>query len=164
MVGADRIPVDFVSAGNIVAVTGLRDAIAGSTVTDDPEAEPFERIVHVSEPVVTVAVEAKNMKDLPKLIEVLRTVSKADPSITVDINQETGENLMSGMGELHLEITEYRIKNEYGVDIVTSEPIVVYRESVGKKSRKISRRKRSNRRKHSHKTARKTRRARKHWI
>jgi elongation factor 2 len=84
--------------------------------------------------VVTVAVEAKNTKDLPKLIEVLRTVSKADPSIQVDINQETGENLMSGMGELHLEITEYRIKNDYKVDIVTSEPIVVYRESVAKKS------------------------------
>ena len=134
MVGADRIPVEYVSAGNIVAATGIRDAIAGSTVTDDPEAEPFERIVHVSEPVVTVAVEAKNMKDLPKLIEVLRTVNKADPSIQVDINQETGENLMSGMGELHLEITEYRIKNEYGVDIVTSEPIVVYRESVAKNS------------------------------
>jgi elongation factor 2 len=134
MVGADRIAVDHVSAGNIVAVTGIRDAIAGSTVTDDPEAEPFERIIHVSEPVVTVAVEAKHTKDLPKLIDVLRTVSKADPSIVVDINQETGENLMSGMGELHLEITEYRIKNEYGVDIVSSEPIVVYRESVSKKS------------------------------
>jgi elongation factor 2 len=134
MVGADRIPVEYVSAGNIVAATGIKDAIAGSTVTADPNAEPFERIVHISEPVVTVAVEAKNMKDLPKLIEVLRTVSKADPSIQVDINQETGENLMSGMGELHLEITEYRIKNEYGVDIVCSEPIVVYRESVAKKS------------------------------
>jgi elongation factor 2 len=134
MVGADRIPVDFVSAGNIVAATGIRDAIAGSTVTDNPDAEPFERIIHISEPVVTVAVEAKNTKDLPKLIEVLRVVSKADPSIQVDINQETGENLMSGMGELHLEITEYRIRKEYGVDIVTSEPIVVYRESVGKKS------------------------------
>jgi elongation factor 2 len=134
MVGADRIPVDFVSAGNIVAATGIRDAIAGSTVTDNPEAEPFEKIVHISEPVVTVAVEAKNTKDLPKLIEVLRVVSKADPSIQVDINQETGENLMSGMGELHLEITEYRIRNEHGVDIVTSEPIVVYRESVAKKS------------------------------
>jgi len=134
MVGSDRIPVEYVSAGNVVALTGIRDAIAGSTVTDDPEAEPFERIVHVSEPVVTVAVEAKHTKDLPKLIEVLRVVSKADPSIQVDINQETGENLMSGMGELHLEITEYRIKNEYGVDIVTSEPIVVYRESIGKPS------------------------------
>jgi elongation factor 2 len=134
MVGADRIPVEYVSAGNIVAATGIRDAIAGSTVTGNPDDEPFERIIHVSEPVVTVAVEAKNMKDLPKLIEVLRIVSKADPSIQVDINQETGENLMSGMGELHLEITEYRIKNDYGIDIVTSEPIVVYRESVGKKT------------------------------
>ncbi|KYK28476.1 elongation factor EF-2 [Thermoplasmatales archaeon SG8-52-1] len=134
MVGSDRIPVEYVSAGNIVAATGIRDAIAGSTVTGDPEAEPFERIVHISEPVVTVAVEAKNMKDLPKLIEVLRMVSKADPSIQVDINQETGENLMSGMGELHLEITEYRIRNEHKVDIVCSEPIVVYRESVAKKS------------------------------
>jgi len=134
MVGADRIPVDFVSAGNIVAATGIRDAIAGCTVADNPDAEPFERIVHISEPVVTVAVEAKNMKDLPKLIEVLRMISKADPSIQVEINQETGENLMSGMGELHLEITEYRIRNEHKVDIITSEPIVVYRESVGQKS------------------------------
>ncbi len=134
MVAIDRIPVDFVSAGNIVAATGIRDAIAGSTVTDDPEAEPFERIVHVSDPVVTIAVEAKNMKDLPKLIEVLRSVSKADPSIQVQINQETGENLMSGMGELHLEITEYRIRNDYKLDIVTSEPIVVYRETIGKAS------------------------------
>ncbi|MFE3845573.1 elongation factor EF-2 [Thermoplasmatota archaeon] len=134
MVGADRIPVEYVSAGNIVALTGIRDAFAGSTVTDDPDSEPFERIVHVSEPVVTVAVEAKHTKDLPKLIEVLRIVSKADPSIQVNINQETGENLMSGMGELHLEITEYRIKNEYGVEIVCSEPIVVYRESIAKKT------------------------------
>jgi len=134
MVAIDRIPVDFVSAGNIVAATGIRDAIAGSTVTDDSEAEPFERIVHVSDPVVTVAVEAKNMKDLPKLIEVLRSISKADPSIQIQINQETGENLMSGMGELHLEITEYRIRNDYKLDIVTSEPIVVYRETVGKAS------------------------------
>ncbi|MCK4347632.1 MAG: elongation factor EF-2 [Thermoplasmatales archaeon] len=134
MVGSDRIPVEYVSAGNIVAVTGIRDAIAGSTVTGNTEDDPFERIVHVSEPVVTVAVEAKHTKDLPKLIEVLHTVSKADPSIQVNINQETGENLMAGMGELHLEITEYRIREEYGVDVICSEPIVVYRESVAKKS------------------------------
>jgi len=134
MVALDRIPVEYVSAGNIVAVTGIRDAVAGSTVTADPDAEPFERIVHVSEPVVTVAVEAKNTKDLPKLIEVLRSISKADPSIQVQINQETGENLMSGMGELHLEITEYRIRNDHKLEIVCSEPIVVYRESVSKAS------------------------------
>lgn len=134
MVGPDRIPIEYVSAGNIVAATGIRDAIAGSTVADNPEAESFERIVHVSEPVVTVAVEAKNTKDLPRLVEVLRLISKADPSIQVQINQETGENLMSGMGELHLEITEYRIRNDHKMDIVCSEPIVVYRESVSKPS------------------------------
>jgi elongation factor 2 len=134
MVGSDRIPVEFVSAGNIVAATGIRDAIAGATIVDDPDEEPFERIVHVSEPVVTVAVEAKNTADLPKLVEVLKSISKADPSIHVQINQETGENLMSGMGELHLEITEYRIKNDYRIDIVCSEPIVVYRETVSKNS------------------------------
>ena len=74
------------------------------------------------------------MKDLPKLIEVLRSISKADPSIQVQINQETGENLMSGMGELHLEITEYRIRNDHKLDIICSEPIVVYRESISKPS------------------------------
>ena len=96
--------------------------------------EAFERIIHVSEPVVTVAVEAKHMKDLPKLIDVLHTVAKADPSIQVEINQETGEHLMSGMGELHLEITEYRIVHEHGIEIQSSEPIVVYRETVDGKS------------------------------
>jgi elongation factor 2 len=84
--------------------------------------------------VVTIAVEAKHMKDLPKLVEVLRMVAKADPSIKVEINPETGENLMSGMGELHLEITEYRIRKEHGIDIKTSPPIVVYRETILKKS------------------------------
>ena len=84
---------------------------------------------HISEPVVTVAVEAKNTKDLPKLIEVLRQTGKEDPTVKIDINEETGEHLVSGMGELHLEVIGYRI-NEKGVDITTSEPIVVYRETV----------------------------------
>ncbi|KAA0003248.1 MAG: elongation factor EF-2 [Thermoplasmata archaeon] len=134
MVGDDRLPVDEVTAGNIAAVTGLRDAVAGSTVTTDPEMEPFESIRHISEPVVTVRVEAKRPSDLPKLVKVLRNISKADPSIQVEINQESGEYLMSGMGELHLEVTEYRIKNEQGVDIIVSEPTVIYRETVRKKS------------------------------
>jgi elongation factor 2 len=111
-------------------VAGLKDAIAGSTVSSDPEMQPFEKIVHYSDPVVTVAIEAKHTKDLPKLVDVLRTVAKADPSIQVEINQETGEHLMSGMGELHLEITNYRIVNEHKVEIKTSQPIVVFRECV----------------------------------
>ena len=132
-VGADRIPVEEIDAGNVVAVSGLKDAIAGSTVSSDPEMAPFEKIVHYSDPVVTVAIEAKHTKDLPKLIDVLRTIAKADPSIQVEINPETGEHLMSGMGELHLEITNYRIVNEHKVEINTSQPIVVYRECVGGK-------------------------------
>ncbi len=129
-VGADRIPVDEIDAGNVVAVSGLKDAVAGSTVSGDPEMASFEKIVHYSDPVVTVAIEAKHTKDLPKLVDVLRTVAKADPSIVVEINQETGEHLLSGMGELHLEITNYRIVNEHKVEINTSQPIVVFRECV----------------------------------
>jgi elongation factor 2 len=130
IVGPDRIPVEEIDAGNVVAVVGLKDAIAGSTVSDDKEMQPFEKIVHYSDPVVTVAIEAKSTADLPKLVEVLRTIAKADPSIEIEINQETGEHLMSGMGELHLEITQYRIVNEHKVPITASTPIVVYREGV----------------------------------
>jgi elongation factor 2 len=129
-VGADRIPVDEVDAGNIVALAGLKDAFAGSTISTAKDMEAFEKITHYSDPVVTVAIEAKHMKDLPKLVEVLRTVAKADPSIQVQINQETGENLLSGMGELHLDITQYRIVNDHKVEIKASAPIVVYRECV----------------------------------
>ena len=130
MVGADRITVENCQAGNIVAVTGLKDAIAGSSVSTLKDMEPFEKMAHYSEPVVTKALEAKNMKDLPKLVDVLRVIAKADPSLSIEINNETGQHLMSGMGELHLEITEYRIINEQGVDIKSSPPIVVYRECV----------------------------------
>ncbi|MHC1626839.1 MAG: elongation factor EF-2 [Methanoculleaceae archaeon] len=128
--GAERIEVDRLPAGNIAAVTGLKDAIVGSTVTSLKEMTPFESIKHYSEPVMTVAVEAKNMKDLPKLINVLRQVAKEDPTVKVTINEETGEHLISGMGELHLEIITHRIKRDKGVEIVTSPPIVVYRETV----------------------------------
>ncbi len=134
MVGADSVTVDHVDAGNLAAVTGLKEAIAGSTVTGEKDVEPFERIVHVSEPVVTVSVEAKHVAELPQLIKALRSISKADPSIVVDIDPETGENLISGMGELHLEVTEHRLEEEHGIQVVTSEPIVVYREGVQKKS------------------------------
>ena len=133
IVGPDRIPVEEIDAGNVVAVVGLKDAIAGSTVSSMKDIAPFERIVHYSEPVVTVAIEAKSTADLPKLVDVLRTIAKADPSIEVEINQETGEHLMSGMGELHLEITQYRIVVEHKVPITASEPIVVYRECVAGK-------------------------------
>ncbi len=131
--GADRINVEELSAGNIAAISGLKNTSAGDTLSSE-KMEPFESIKHFSEPVVTKAIEPKNPADLPKLIEVMRSMAKADPTLQVTIDEETGEYLISGMGELHLEIVEYRIKNERGVEINSSNPIVVYRETVGKKS------------------------------
>ncbi len=126
--GATRVNTESVPAGNIVGITGLKKAFAGESVSTE-DMHPFEEMIHVSEPVVTMAVEAKNMKDLPRVIEVLRQVSKEDPSLQVKIDEETGEHLLSGMGELHLEVITNRIKAG-GLDIETSPPIVVYRETV----------------------------------
>src|SRR5664280_108476 len=132
--GPERINTDKVPAGNIVAITGAKNAMAGETATNlGTKIDAFEGIEHISEPDVTVAVEAKSTKDLPKLIEVLRQIGKEDPTIRVEINEETGEHLISGMGELHLEIITYRI-DEKGVEIETSEPIVVYRETIAGKA------------------------------
>ncbi len=134
--GPQRVNVDEVPAGNIVAVTGLKEAISGETIcdTNGEGIKPFESIKYTSEPVVTVAVEAKDVDDLPKLIEVLREMAKEDPTLNVEINEETGEHLLSGMGELHLQVVARRIREDKGVDIETSEPIVVYREAVNNES------------------------------
>jgi elongation factor 2 len=128
--GPRRVEVEAIPAGNIAAVTGLHDAIVGSTVSSAENMTPFELIKHVSEPVMTVAVEAKNMRDLPKVVEVLRQVAKEDPTLQVTINEETGEHLLAGMGELHLDVTVTRLQRDRGVELKTSPPIVVYRESI----------------------------------
>ena len=133
--GAKREIVDNALAGNVVGVAGVK-AMPGETITSEP-TEPFEQITHIFEPVVTKAIEATKASDLPKLIEVLRRVSKEDPTIQIEINEETGEHLMHGMGELHLEVIENRIKTEKGVDVKTSPPIVVYREAITKASSEV---------------------------
>ena len=130
--GAKREIVDNVPAGNIIGVAGIK-SYAGETITDK-ETEPFEKITHIFEPVVTKAIEAKKPSDLPKLIEVLRMVAKEDPTVQIEIDEETGEHLMHGMGELHLEVIENRIRTEKNVDVSTSEPIVVFRETITKPS------------------------------
>ena len=134
--GPVRLQIEEAKAGNIIGIIGLKDTFAGETVSSYP-MEPFEAIKHIFEPVVTKSIEAKKASDLPKLVEVLKKVSKEDPSILIQINEETGENLMSGMGELHLEVIENRIKREKGVDVITSEPIVVYRETITKPSPEV---------------------------
>jgi len=135
--GAKKEIVDNVPAGNIIGVGGLKAGIPGETVTSDGKSEPFEKLSHMFDPVVTKAIEALRPGDLPKLIEVLHQVQKEDPTITIEINEETGEHLMHGMGELHLEVIENRIKKEKGVDVKTSPPIVVYRETITKESPEV---------------------------
>ncbi|PSP90922.1 elongation factor EF-2 [Halobacteriales archaeon QS_4_66_20] len=134
--GGEREEVDRVPAGNVAAVTGLNDAIAGSTVSS-VEMTPFESIEHISEPVITKSVEAKNMDDLPKLIETLQQVAKEDPTIEIEINEDTGEHLISGQGELHLEVVTQRIERNQGIPVTTGEPIVVFREAPQAESREV---------------------------
>ncbi len=134
--GSGRKQLKDIPAGNIAALTGLGDAFSGETVAET-EMEPFEKIKHYAEPVVTKSIEAKDPKRLPELIKALREVSKEDPTITVDINEETGEHLIAGMGELHLEVVERMIQEDKKVKVTTSKPIVVYRETIKKPSLEV---------------------------
>jgi len=127
--GPDRVAVNEIPAGNIAALVGLKDISIGDTASE-VEMEPFEQIRHYSQPVVTKAVEAKDPRDTTKLVEALMELSKEDPTIQVELNQETGEHLVKGMGELHLEIIETKLRDEYKIPIITSEPIVLYRETI----------------------------------
>jgi elongation factor 2 len=127
--------IEQVGPGNVLAISGVTGE-AGETVTLEPET-PFEELKHIFEPVVTKSIEVKKMMDLPKLVEILKQVGKEDPSVKIEINEQTGESLISGMGELHLEIIENRIKTEKNLDVKTSAPIVVYRETVNKESTEV---------------------------
>ncbi|MEM3736022.1 MAG: elongation factor EF-2 [Candidatus Bathyarchaeia archaeon] len=132
--GAFREVVDKIAAGNIAALLGLDLARAGETLVDLAHKDvmvSFERIKYVSEPVITIAIEPKHPKDLPRLVDAMNRLSIEDPNLITTINRETGEYLLSGMGELHLEIA-VKFLRDYGggLEIITSTPIVVYRESV----------------------------------
>lgn len=133
--GAFRDVVDQIDAGNIAALLGLDQARAGETLVSINHKDgmvPFERIKYVSEPVITIAIEPKHPKDLPRLIDVMNRLAIEDPNLVTSINKETGEYLLSGMGELHLEIAVKFLKEYAGGDleIITSKPLVVYREST----------------------------------
>ena len=133
--GIQRIQVEEVTAGNIAAVVGIPDAFTGETVCEpDNIIQPFEEIRHLFEPVVTKSVEPKNTMELPKLVDTLKKLGREDPTLVVKINQETGEYLVSGLGELHLEAKVENKLKELGIDVEMSKPIVVYRETVFKPS------------------------------
>jgi elongation factor 2 len=131
--GNTREIVNVLPAGNIPALLGLDYAVAGETVSTVKGAVAFESIKYVSEPVVTIAVEPKHPKDLPKLVEALRRLTVEDPNLVVKINEETGETLMAGMGVLHLEIATSLLQ-EAGLDIITTQPLINYREAIRSKA------------------------------
>ncbi|HEX9320024.1 MAG TPA: elongation factor EF-2 [Nitrososphaeraceae archaeon] len=127
--GNTRELVNLLPAGNIPALLGLDYAVAGETFSTVKNIPAFESIKYVSEPVVTIAVEPKHPKDLPKLVEALRRITVEDPNLIVKINEETGETLMAGMGVLHLEIATSLLQ-EAGLEITTTQPLINYRESI----------------------------------
>ncbi len=131
--GPERVILDEVEAGNIACVIGMKEIYTGQTLANR-EMEPFEDFLSDVEPVMTVSIEAKNSKDLPRLIDVIHNITKEDPNIRAELNQETGEHLISGMGELHLEITQYKIEKDNNIPITVSPPIVVYYETIQKGS------------------------------
>ena len=136
--GPQRVQMEEIPAGNIVGIVGLTDTFSGETLCDsEREIEPFEAIKHMFEPVVTKSIECKDPKDLPKLIMFLRQVSREDPTLAVKIDEETGEYLVSGLGELHIDAKIERPLIEKELNVTTSPPIVIYRETVRAESPEV---------------------------
>jgi elongation factor 2 len=126
----DRVIVDRIPAGNIAALSGLPSVHVGETVGEEGVVtQPFEGLRYVSDAVVTVAVEPEDVKDLPLFDKVIHKLTLEDPNLHFIINKESGEYLLSGMGELHLEVTAYRMQ-EAGLKVKISKPIVIYRETI----------------------------------
>jgi elongation factor 2 len=131
---AFREAVSKISAGNIAALTGLESVTTGETVVDAEHScmmLPFESVRYVSEPVITIAIEPKNPKDLEILLEALKKLSIEDPNLTTMMNTETGQHLISGMGELHLDVAISFLKKYVGdLEFSATSPMAAYRETV----------------------------------
>ncbi|RLI99784.1 MAG: elongation factor EF-2 [Candidatus Aenigmatarchaeota archaeon] len=129
--GPKRTNITKALSGNIIGIVGLGEAFSGETICNaDEKIPPFDSIKHIFEPVVTKSIEPKNIKDLSKLIDFLKRVNREDPSLEIKINEETGEYLVSGLGELHIEAKVERALKDEGIEIKSSTPIVVYRETI----------------------------------
>ncbi|MFE3031139.1 elongation factor G [Streptomyces canus] len=131
-VQADRhAPLDRAVAGDIVAVVGLKSARAGATLCA-PDAPLVLEPPGVAEPVVSVAVEAGRSVDTDRLASALARLAEEDPSLVVRTDAETGQTLLSGMGELHLEVAVEKVRREHGLVLNVGRPRVSYRETVGR--------------------------------
>ncbi|UIR21448.1 elongation factor G [Streptomyces spinosirectus] len=131
-VQADRhAQVDRAVAGDIVAVVGLKSARAGSTLCA-PGAPLVLEPPGAAEPVVSVAVEARRAGETDKLASALARLVEEDPSLVVRTDPETGQTVLSGMGELHLEVAAEKLRRSHGIEVNVGRPRVSYRETVGR--------------------------------
>ncbi len=124
-----RERIDSASVGDIVAAMGLKVTTTGDTLCTENDPILLEPI-QFNEPVISVAVEPKKVQDHEKLLEALKKLSEEDPTFKTKIDEETGQTLIAGMGELHLEILTGRLKREFSVEINQGKPQVVYRETI----------------------------------
>ncbi len=127
----DREEVPEAYAGEIVAVVGLKDTITGDSLVNEGDKLVLESITF-AEPVISLAIEPKTKSDQEKLAIALQRLSEEDPTFRVKSNPETGQTIISGMGELHLEIIVDRMKREFKVEANIGEPQVAYRETITK--------------------------------
>jgi elongation factor G len=127
-----RERIERAVAGDIIAVMGLKVTTTGDTLCDEAYPILLEKIVY-NEPVISVAMEPKRVQDQDRLMDALAKISDEDPTFRFKIDDETGQTLISGMGELHLDIIIGRIKREFFVDTSQGKPQVVYRETISKK-------------------------------
>jgi elongation factor G len=128
----DRIEVDEMRAGDLGAVLGLKDTFTGDTICDDDDAPVILESLFIPEPVISVAVEPKTKQDMEKLSKALQSLSEEDPTFRVNVDPETNQTVIAGMGELHLEILVDRMLREFKVEANVGAPQVAYRETVRK--------------------------------
>ncbi|HAA09046.1 MAG TPA: elongation factor G, partial [Syntrophomonas sp.] len=133
-----REEVDSVTAGDIVAIIGLKDVGTGDTLCDEDFMVLLEPITF-PEPVIQIAIEPKTQSDQGKLGEALNRISAEDPTFRVGYNRDTGQTLISGMGELHLEIVTERLSREFGIDFTIGQPQVAYKETISHPAEHVTR-------------------------
>ncbi|MDD2585517.1 MAG: elongation factor G [Syntrophomonadaceae bacterium] len=133
-----REEIDKVSAGDIVAFIGLKDVGTGDTLCDENNPILLESI-EFPEPVIQIAIEPKTQSDQGKMAEALAKISAEDPTFKISYNKETGQTLISGMGELHLEIVAERLSSEFNVAFNVGQPEVAYRETITATAQHVTR-------------------------
>ncbi len=128
-----RERLDAVGPGDIVAAAGMKEAATGDTLCDRKEPIAYESIL-APQPVISVAIEPRDATGTKKLGETLAKLQAEDPTFQVRVDSESGQTVMSGMGELHLEVLTRRIDEDFGVNVRVGAPRVVYRETLAKKA------------------------------